>query len=145
MTEQLKIACSISSTDPEAQIGLEIWIDGNQIYDSEHVADPIAFAHEVDCADGDHLLRFVMKNKTSAHTTIDSTGAITKDSCICIENLSFDEIKLGQIFIENAVYQHNFNGNGDTIKDGFYGRMGCNGTVSLSFVTPIYIWLLENM
>jgi len=47
--------------------------------------------------------------------------------------------------VKLAQYQHDFNGTGNPTIDKFYGEMGCNGTVSLKFTTPIYLWLLENM
>ena len=145
MTDQVQLACTISSLDPTAAVGLEIWIDDTQIYNTEHVTETVNFAHDFADADGDRQLRFVMKNKTHDHTKIDEAGNILSDCRICINNLSFDEIDLGQIFIEQAVYEHDFNGTADKIKDQFYGEMGCNGTVTLAFTTPIYLWLLENM
>lgn len=145
MTDQATLACTISSSDPTATIGLEIWLDDIQIYNTEHVVDPVNFVHELADTDGKHQLRFVMKNKTEAHTTIDEEGNILSDCCICVNNLSFDEIDLGHTFITLAVYEHNFNGTADTVQDQFYGEMGCNGTVTLAFTTPIYLWLLENM
>ena len=145
MTDQIQLACTVSSTDPTAKIGLEIWINNTQIYNTEHVADPINFVHEFADTDGEHQLRFVMKNKTHDHTKIDETGNILSDCRICIEKLSFDEINLQQIFIEQAVYEHDFNGTADLVKDQFYGEMGCNGTLTLAFTTPVYLWLLENM
>jgi hypothetical protein len=145
MTDQVQLACTISSTDPTATIGLEIWLDDTQIYNTEHVADPVNFAHEFADTDSEHQLRFVMKNKTHDHTKIDEAGNILSDCRICIEKLNFDEIDLQQIFIEQAVYDHDFNGTAAPIKDQFFGEMGCNGIVTLAFTTPIYLWLLENM
>lgn len=145
MTEQVQLACEISSTNPTAAVGLEIWLDSRQIYNTEHVADPVNFVHEFADSNSEHQLRFVMKNKTHDHTTIDADGNILTDCRICINNLSFDEINLGQIFIEKSIYEHNFNGTADIVQDQFYGEMGCNGTVTLAFTTPIYLWLLENM
>jgi len=49
------------------------------------------------------------------------------------------------VFIDHATYTHNFNGTQAETTDKFYGEMGCNGTVSLRFTTPIYLWLLETM
>ena len=49
------------------------------------------------------------------------------------------------MLVEQAVYTHDFNGTQPEIEDTFFGEMGCNGTVSLRFTTPIYLWLLENM
>ena len=145
MTEQVQLACVVSSTDPTAKIGLEIWLDDTQIYNTEHIVNPVNFTHEFADTDGKHQLRFVMKNKTESHTTIDEAGNILTDCRICINNLSFDQIQLGQILVDQAVYEHNFNGTADTVQDKFYGEIGCNGTVTLAFTTPVYLWLLENM
>ena len=145
MTDQVQLACTVSSTNPTAAVGLEIWLDDAQIYNTEHVTDPVNFAHDFEDTDGEHQLRFVMKNKTHDHTKIDEAGNILSDCRICIEKLSFDEIDLQQIFIEQAVYEHDFNGTADPIKDQFFGELGCNGTLTLAFTTPIYLWLLENM
>jgi len=145
MTAMVHLSCTISSLDPNSAVGLEIWLDDKQIYNTEHIAEPVNFTHEFADADGEHQLQFVMKNKTQAHTTIDEAGNILTDCRICITKLSFDEIELGTIFVEQAVYEHDFNGTADKIKDKFYGEMGCNGTVTLAFTTPVYLWLLENM
>jgi hypothetical protein len=145
MTELVQLACRISSTNPADPVGLEIWLDNTQLYNSEQVTDTVNFTHDFADSDADHHLRFVMKNKTAEHTQVDSDGNILTDSCICIENLSFDQIELGQIVTDQAVYNHDFNGTADAVQDKFFGIMGCNGTVTLSFTTPIYLWLLENM
>jgi len=145
LTNQVQLACTISSLDPTAAVGLEIWIDDTQIYNTEHVSEIVNFTHDFEDLDGDRRLRFVMKNKTQDHTTIDEAGNILTDCRLCIEKLSFDEIDLQQIFIDQAVYEHDFNGTADKIKDQFFGEMGCNGTLTLAFTTPVYLWLLENM
>jgi hypothetical protein len=145
MTDLVQLACTISSTNPTSAVGLEIWIDDTQIYNTEHVAETINFTHDFEDSDEEHQLRFVMKNKTQDHTMVDEEGNILSDCRICIDDLSFDEIKLGQIFIDQAVYDHDFNGSAEPIKDQFFGEMGCNGTVTLAFTTPIYLWLLDNM
>jgi hypothetical protein len=50
------------------------------------------------------------------------------------------------MFSEQAEYHHDCNGTAQqVILDKFYREMGCNGTVSLKFTTPVYLWLLENM
>lgn len=145
MTDQATLACTISSSDPTAKIGLEIWLDDIQIYNTEHVVDPVNFVHELADTEGNHQLQFVMKNKTETHTIVDKEGNILSDCCICVSDISFDEIQLGQIFVDRAVYEHNFNGTADAVQDKFYGEMGCNGTVTLEFTTPIYLWFLEHM
>lgn len=145
MTDLVQLACRISSTRPADPVGLEIWFDNSQIYNSEQVTDPVDFVYDFADDDADHHLRFVMKNKTARHTRIDADGNILTDSCVCIKNLSFDQIELGHVFVDHAVYQHDFNGTADAVQDRFFETMGCNGTVSLKFTCPIYLWLLEHM
>lgn len=128
-----------------AKLGLEIWLNNQQILNQEHVQESVKFEHKLSDDEGQHELRFVMKNKTADHTIIDATGNIEKDACLIISDVNFNEIPLGQILIDRAVYTHDFNGSQDQIEDQFFGTMGCNGTVSLKFSTPIYLWLLENM
>jgi len=141
----LQISCSIGTTDPLACLGIEIRLDGQAIFLTTHVIDTIDFTYDMSDTDGQHCLEFVMKNKTTEHTTIDAQGNIVKDACLTVSNLTFDKIELKQIFIDQATYTHTFNGTQPKTQDKFYGNMGCNGTVRLDFNTPVYLWLLENM
>ena len=140
-----QISCQIGNTDPSAKLGLEIWIDNQQIFNSDHITEKTPLTFDVAEDEADHELRFVMKNKTVAHTQIDFSGNIVTDARLTISDVAFDEIKLGQMFIDQTQYTHDFNGSQPEITDRFYGEMGCNGTVSLQFTTPIYLWLLEHM
>jgi hypothetical protein len=87
----------------------------------------------------------VLKNKKSEHTTVDADGNITQDAVITIGSFEFEEINVDSLVQRLAIYTHNFNGSGDRTLHKFFGRMGCNGTLSLKFTTPVYLWLLENM
>ena len=144
MNNTVTISCTISTNDPTAKLGLEVWLDDQQLFDTNNVTDqPLEWQIIED--EADHELRFVMKNKITDHTKIDEHGKIIQDSRITIQNLCFDEIALGQLFTDHANYTHDFNGTNIKTKEKFYGEMGCNGAVSLKFTTPMYIWLLENM
>jgi hypothetical protein len=145
MKNIIKISCVIDTTNSEAALGMEVWLDNQQIVNQDWVTESQLISYEFSDLDAEHELRFVMKNKTAEHTTIDESGFIVKDACLIISDLAFDEIPLGHVLVEKAVYSHNSNGFGDLIQDKFFGQMGCNGTVSLKFTTPIHIWLLENM
>jgi hypothetical protein len=135
----------ISSSDFSARLGMEVWIDNTEIFSCDHVQQAQTITFDLPDDDGEHELRFVLKNKTVEHTQIDQNGTIVKDMVLVIDNLKFDEIDLGQLFSEHAVYTHDFNGSAPEVQDKFYGTLGCNGTVRLEFSTPVYIWLLENM
>lgn len=146
MTSTVAIACTIATTDAEAQLGLEAWIDNHKFFDCDHVRNTQQLSIEVDDTEGiEHELRFVLKHKLAQHTQIDDQANIISDARLVVSNICFDEIELGHLMSENAVYTHDFNGTGQLGQHKFYDEMGCNGTVSLKFSTPIYMWLLEHM
>lgn len=145
MTTTFNISCEIDTTDASVPLDIAVFIDDQPVFDHGAVDGVIQLSHDMLEDEADHQLRFVMKNKLPHHTQVDEQGTIVKDARIVIRNIAFDDIPLGQIVIEKAEYTHNFNGTGEPIVDKFYGEIGCNGTVSLKFSTPIYLWLLENM
>jgi len=135
----------IEISDPSVKLGLKIVLDDKTIYDNNHITEPVLFEHELDDADGEHELQFILNGKLEKHTEIDADGNIIKDARLIISDISIDEIDIMQVFTEQAVYSHDFNGSKAEIQDKFFGEMGCNGTVSLKFTTPLNLWLLENM
>ena len=146
MTPTVCITFNLATTDATAELGFEAWIDDRKFLDVDHVKETQPVAVELDDQDDvAHELRLVLKNKTTAHTCIDEHGNILTDARLVITDMAFDEIRLGHMFFEQAVYTHDFNGTGKTTEDTFYGELGCNGTVSLKFSTPVYLWLLEHM
>jgi hypothetical protein len=103
-----------------------------------------SITHEFDDSiDEKHLLAIELLGKTSTDTEIDGQGNIVRDSMIEISDFCLDDVRLGQVFFDNAVYQHDFNGTADVFEDSFHGSMGCNGTVKFEFFSPAYLWLLE--
>jgi hypothetical protein len=141
----ITFGCSIAPTNAAAALGLEIWIDDQKLFDQAHVQKNYRISTDLSDDDGDHELRFVLKNKTSEHTEVDADNTIVSDARISVSDIEFDGISLTHLVPALAKYQHNFNGTGEPIVDKFYSELGCNGTVSLKFTTPIYLWLLENM
>jgi hypothetical protein len=137
--------CTITPTAAAVPLGMEVWIDDQKLFDQAHVQESHQISTDLSDNDGKHELRFVLKNKLSDHTQVDADNTIVSDARISVSNIEFDGIALNQLVPALAEYQHNFNGTGEQIIDEFYGEMGCNGTVSLKFATPIYLWLLENM
>ena len=145
MSPVVKISCTLDTTNPEATLGFEAWIDDQKFFDTDHVQGQQQVVVETADDDSDHELRFVLKNKTSDHTQVDGAGNVVADARLIVTDLTFDEIKLGHMVTEQTVYTHDFNGTGELTQDKFYSEIGCNGTVSLKFTTPVYLWLLEHM
>jgi hypothetical protein len=145
MSITARFSFAIVPSDPAAQLGVEVWLDGDKIFDQAHVSQAETVEHDLSDQDGEHELQFVLKNKLRKHTQLDADKNIIKDASIKIADIMFEEIDIKQIVTDQAEYRHNFNGHGADTIDRFYGEMGCNGTVTLKFTTPIYLWLLEKM
>lgn len=138
-------SCSIGTTNPAVPLGMEIWFDHTCVFDQVHVQESHTIRYEFNDDEGDHELKFVLKNKQSKHTTVDLDGEIISDAVLTIHNISFEDIDCQYLTTKLAEYQHNFNGTGAETQQKFYGSMGCNGTVTVKFSTPVYLWLLENL
>jgi hypothetical protein len=146
MTSIVTITFTLATTDATAALGFEAWIDDRKCLDVEHVKETQKITVDLeDKDDAEHELRVILKNKTAEHTCIDEHGNIVTDARIIISDIAFDEIPLGNMVAEQATYEHDFNSTHALAQHKFYGEMGCNGTVSLKFTTPMYLWLLEHM
>jgi hypothetical protein len=143
--DSVSFTCVISSTDFDVPLGLEIWLDDHRFFDQDRIDHTCQIEHEISDDDGDQQLRFVLKNKQSDHTQLDAHGNIVSDATVLIRNIKFDGVNCDYLVSTLAEYQHDFNGTGNLTTQKFYGELGCNGTVTLKFSTPIYMWLLENM
>ena len=143
--DKISVTFDLASSDYTAAPGFDVLLDDKVLVSIEHVKEATPVSVEIHDDDSEHEFKFVMKNKTQEHTVVDDTGNITADAMLSIANITFDDIKLGHLFIEKSVYHHDFNGSQAPIEDKFFGDIGCNGYVSLKFTTPIYLWLLENM
>ena len=141
----VKFNCVVSSTDFGVPLGVEIWLDDHKFFDQDHIDQSYPIEYEMSDDDGDHELRFVLKNKLLDHTQVDAEGNIVSDATVTVNEIRFDGIDCDYLTTTLAQYQHDFNGTCNPTTESFYGALGCNGTVSLKFSTPIYIWLLENM
>ena len=143
--EKIEFSCTVENNSNFDDLGLEFWVDNNKFFDSAIPIGVTPIKYDFDEDESDHILKIVFKNKTTDHTTVDNDGTILTDALLTVKDFEFDEINIDQLFFDNAVYAHDYNGSGKQVTEQFYGNLGCNGTVKLQFSTPFYIWLLENM
>jgi hypothetical protein len=143
--EIIDISFDLTSNDYDCGLGFEIFYNNKQILNLNHVASDTPVAFTLSAEEGDQELKFIMKNKTMDHTTLDKNNKIVKDACLKISNFTIDRVKLGHTFLEQCKYHHDFNGSQEPIVDKFWEEMGCNGTLIFLFQTPIYLWLVMNM
>jgi len=139
--------CQIETTDPAVPLSMQILLDDREIFHSAymHELSPVKFEHHMPDVDGDHTLIFRLSGKLPEHTRIDAEGTIIQDAYIRITDLSFEGIDITNLLDKNTAYMHDTNGTQPMGKHEFFENMGCNGDVILTFKTPIYLWILENM
>ena len=120
---------------------------------TESAPEVIEFEHE--CTEGQKYDLIIKRSgKTNKQTIINEKGDILKDQLLHIKYLEIDEIDLGGIVYE-GVYTPEYpepwasqqRESGRDLQDSFKNvtQMGFNGTWNLSFESPFYAWLLENL
>lgn len=146
MSEQIKLTLEISNDSDHDDLSVELWLDNSKFFDQRISQGTHKIGHTFDEDEEQHQFRIVLKNKQHYHTVIDKDGNIITDTIIDIKNVSFDDINIDTLMHEHAVYSHKTNNEQNDLSNyKFYGHLGCNGTVTLDFHTPFYLWLLENM
>jgi hypothetical protein len=143
--DKVKISLDVTNRSQHHNLGIELWIDRDKFFDNNVSPGQHHIMHEFEAADGEHVLKIVLKDKTTEHTTVDDAGNIIEDALINVSNIMLDEIDVTQLVSELAQYVHDGNGHETIAVHKFYGDMGCNGHVQLHFSSPVYLWLLENM
>jgi len=143
--ESINLKLQVVNSNPAIPLHLEIHLD-DQVLTSQTIAEPVTIdCSSIDLAEGVHQLKFVMAGKTSEHTVIDADGNIVSDAVLEFSAVEFDDINVDTLLQKLAQYTHDFNGSGNAVTESFYHAMGCNGTVSLEFASPVYLWMLEHM
>jgi hypothetical protein len=92
-----------------------------------------------------HRIQLLMSGKNHSHTKVDNNSAILSDIYAIIESIKIDQIEVKELFCNGLpCYVHNNNNHTADILDQFYGFIGCNGTISMDFYTPINQWFIEH-
>lgn len=141
----MKYLLAIRSNQCCADVSLSIELDGQHI--AKFRAD--GMEHEVtgwiDENDSEHALTALMAGKTAEHTLLDEDDVIVEDVFFEISRLEFEDLDMIPILCQGlACYSHDFNQSGQLFTDEFYGRMGCNGSATMRFRTPFYLWLNDH-
>jgi hypothetical protein len=138
----------VTPTNIDAPVGITVKHNDQTVFDTDYLLESKTVCIDIDdeTDDVEHTISITLKNKTAIHTKVDEQGNIIADSLIAISAVSISDVEIDQLFFEKSQYMHSFNNDAvNTIIDEFFGVMGCNGTVEFKFVTPTYIWLLENL
>jgi len=113
------------------------------------------FNFDAEVLEGAHSLNITFLNKTVQDTKLDTNGNIVEDLLLNIESIEIDDIDIGNLIWTASVYtplypnsykqQHLNTGQELATELTNCVNLGWNGTWSLPFTSPFYIWLLENI
>ncbi len=146
--ESLEFAVTVSGTYWSKKPQFSIWLNDKVIIQTEISSDSPQthkFKHVLD--EGEHTLKIKLENKTDYDTLV-VNGQVSKDMLLNINDITIDEISLGQLLWSDSTFipdkpQH-YRGKEITQLDNCV-NLGWNGTYVLKFTSPFYIWLLEKL
>lgn len=156
--EILHFKIGVSGSSSKKQPKVRILIN-----DHEHVNQLLTvaenttqyFEFDATVREGACWLAIELLNKTTLDTVLDANGNIIEDLLLNIDSVEIDEIDLGSLLWTASDYRPNYpekyqleisrQGKNlpETVKNCV--NLGWNGRWTLSFTSPFYIWLLENI
>ena len=154
--ENLHFRVGLSGTGnklPEFKIS----VDGKEYIHSTLSANNAVeyFEFDTKIVEGAHSLNISFLNKTVYDTKLDTNGTIVEDLLLNIDSIEIDEIDIGSLKwtasnytpIYPESYKKHVLSTGQQIENELTDcvNLGWNGTWSLPFTSPFYIWLLENI
>ena len=157
-TEKLKFKIELYATMWDKPPHAEIIVDGKSYFDgditsTEDTPTLIEFEAELE-EDKNYDLIINRSGKGANQTVVNEKGDLLKDQLLNIKNIEIDEIDIGGLLYEGvytpqypepwATQQRN---SGNELKKTFKNvtQMGHIGEWKLTFVSPFYMWLLENL
>jgi hypothetical protein len=145
--EKLSFVISLSGTYWDRRPQFSIWLDDHVVVQSEITSSAeqiVSFERKVN--EGPHELKIRLENKADADTVIEN-GEVVRDMLLNIDDITIDDISLGNL-LWSAEYildkKRIYKGQEVDHLDGCV-NLGWNGTYTLKFTSPFYIWLLEKL
>ncbi len=140
-TEEVELEINLSSTWWNNPPRCKVWIDNNVLFQTSEIREPIKIAWKGNLSEGEHEIRIALVDKNGITDTIlGDDGKIAKDQLLNIDSILVDDIDLGQLVYKSGIFIAN---NGVSYPEMI--NLGINGTWSIKFQVPVYIWLLENL
>ena len=124
---------------------LTIKFDGQDVWQGDPGSETTLVKYDFDDEqERECTVSMTMSGKNESHVQFTESGEFSKDLLVAVAGIKLDGININQIVYDTAVYNHDFNGSKDPVQDRFFGLMGCNGTVTFKFKTPVFHWFLEH-
>lgn len=145
--EELKFEITLGATAWNKRPEFSVWLDDEKIAQDIIASDNHVVKFDRLISNGEHSLKIRLENKDQKTDTVISNGEIVKDLLLNIDNITIDDIGLGNLLWDaNYVLDCPQEYQGKTItKLDNCVNLGWNGTYVLNFTSPFYIWLLEKL
>jgi hypothetical protein len=146
--ESLEFSVTVSGTYWNKKPQFSIWLDDNVIIQTEISSESLQthkFTHTID--DGEHVLRIKLENKTNSDTVI-VDSAVSKDMLLNVLDITIDDVSIGELLWSESTFlldkPQEYQGKQILQLDNCV-NLGWNGSYTLKFSSPFYIWLLEKL
>ena len=156
-TEKLKFKLELYATRWDKSPRAEVLINGHSHYNQEILGtekEPTVIEFEHELTEGEKYRLVIERSGKHKNQTVVENGEITKDQLLHIKSIEIDEIDIGALVYE-GVYTPEYpepwatqqRQDGKTLPESFKNvtTIGHNGRWVLSFESPFYMWLLENL
>ena len=156
-TEKLKFKLELYATMWNKPPIADIKIDERSYFNEEITStknEPTIIEFEHEFEEGKSYNLIINRSGKDKKQTIVENEKIVKDQLLHIKNIEIDEIDLGNLVFE-GIYQPDYPEPWATQQDKIGNELpksiknspnlGHNGTWTFEFVSPFYMWLLENL
>jgi hypothetical protein len=142
MNETVEIKIKLSSVNWEDRYpGARVYINETLIHQGL-ITEPTEISWSKELPDGEYKIVVEMYNKKHGDTVLQD-GNIIKDVLLNIDSICIDEIDLDQLTWSKSIYYPADKDAPEFVENCV--NMGWNGRWELTFSSPVYLWLLENL
>ena len=118
----------------------KVWLDDTVLLQASELTQPTKVTYSGQLEEGEHEIRISLHGKDGVTDTVIEDGKIVKDQILNIDEITFDGIPLG--FLLHSVGE--FKSDSGEVTSNMV-NLGVNGTWTMKFTAPIYLWLLEHL
>ena len=138
-TEKVTVEIQLTPTFWDVAPIAKVFLD-NEVLFSGEMREPQKLVHTTNMIEGTHEIRVMLMNKNGRRDTILEDGKIVKDMLLTVDSILLDDIDLGFIINTKGNYKTD-----EGVEHPNMTSLGWNGTWTLPFTSPVYMWLLENL
>ena len=149
--ETLHFKIGVSGTYWDKKPHYTVWLDDQKHADATiggHSNEVEFVEFDAGITEGSHEFKIRLENKSDRDVEKDGQGNILNDMLLNIESIEVDEIDLGQLKWSASVFTADqpktINGEDWTVLNKCV-NLGWNGTYTIKFDSPFYLWLLESL